>query len=166
MYSVTSRNHYLIIKESLFLIITYFITIVFALIIQFKNFELFMIFFTIFFIIFFSPVIILHYTYYLQARDMQIEFCENGLKVFEGNTLKIVKDEDIIKIEMYMSESYAKTGYSTGRYPGEDYYFAIIITHSGEIIINNLLYPELLNIDTYLNLSKFKYITRMFAFLP
>lgn len=97
---------------------------------------------------------------------MQIEFIENGLKVFDGNTLRTIKDEDIVTIELYTSQSYAETGYSTGRYPGEDYFFARIITNSGKIIINNLLYPELLNIDRYLNLGKFKYITRIFAFLP
>ncbi|WP_088303349.1 hypothetical protein [Pedobacter sp. AJM] len=144
----------------------YFVVTVFTLIMQFRNFELFMVCFTIFYIIIFSPTIILHYTYYLQAKGIKIEFSEDGLMVFEGNTLKTIKDEDIIKIELYMSQSYAKTGYSTGRYPGEDYYYAIIITHSGEIIINNLLYPKLLNIDRYLNLSKFEYITRIFAFLP
>lgn len=166
MYSVTLKNHYLLIKESLFVIITYFIVIVFALVMQFHNFELFMIFFTIGFILFFSPVIILHYTYYLQAKNMMIEFNEYGLRVFEGSIWKTIRNEDIISVELYLSTSYAENGYSTGRYPSEEYYYSKIITHSDVVIINNLLYPELLNIDKFLDLSKFKYITRLFAFLP
>ncbi|MGA9649968.1 MULTISPECIES: hypothetical protein [Pedobacter] len=102
----------------------------------------------------------------MQAKDMQIEFTTDGMKVFQGETLQIIKDEDIVRIDLYMSVSMYETGYASGRLLSEEYYYAIIVTNSGEIIINNLLYPDLLNIDRYLNLSKFKYHTKLFAFLP
>jgi len=162
MHRVTLRNHYLLIKQNLLSIVLYLVIITIALLAQFKGSELFIIFMALGF----SPVIILHYTYYMQAKDMQIEFTTDGMKVFQGETLQIIKDEDIVRIDLYMSVSMYETGYASGRLLSEEYYYAIIVTNSGEIIINNLLYPDLLNIDRYLNLSKFKYHTKLFAFLP
>lgn len=167
LHQVSLRKHYLLIKQNLLYIICCLLAIIFALLSRSEASNLYFKILASVAIIFLSPTVILHYTYYMQAKDMQIEFTAEGMKVYkEYKLIKTIKDEDIISIELYLSPSCADIGTSSGRIPMEEYYYAIIITHSGDTIINNLLYPDLLNVDRYLNLSKFKYNTTILPFLP
>ncbi|WP_269426611.1 hypothetical protein [Pedobacter punctiformis] len=98
---------------------------------------------------------------------MSIKISENLLEVYyKDKKERSITKEDIVKIDLYMSASNIEYGYSLGGYTWEEYNYAIIKTINDDILINNLLYPEIGSLNRYFQENKMSYHKRLFAILP
>ena len=91
-----------------------------------------------------GPSLFLHFSYYLENKDLVITESKDSLEIFNIKTnKKLMLDNDTIKsLDIYMSSTMADWNATSGL-PNESYTYAHCKTINGDINITCLLYPNI-----------------------
>lgn len=94
-------------------------------------------------ILFNGPAVFLHYSYYLENNNWTLKEFDDEIEISKNNSNSIQINKDNIKsIIFFMSAGVFDHGVTTGL-PTEDYNYVIFTTDKEEIIITNLIYPDI-----------------------
>jgi hypothetical protein len=90
-----------------------------------------------------GPAIYIHFSYYLENENWVLNISEEFIEIKKSNFKNIIIDKNnIIRIDIYMSPSYIKYDI-IGGLPTEDYNYMEITTDKENVVITNLLYPNI-----------------------
>ncbi|MET4082268.1 hypothetical protein ABIB40_002226 [Pedobacter sp. UYP30] len=142
-YRVTLANHLRLLKNLLFFIGGFLLTLVYFYLTNYKDFKILAIIMSIMTICWCVPSLILHYNYYEQAKDLTIIEHEEFFEVFKHQQPEIrIEKKDTIVIDLYIGTNMMLYNSNFGKFPTGEYCYAIIKTPTDTIILNNLIYPD------------------------
>ncbi|MBB6272723.1 hypothetical protein HDF26_003180 [Pedobacter cryoconitis] len=142
-YKVSIKDHWRLLSYPLIFILSFLLFMIYLLIVRFNGYQ-FIIFSSITIVIIaYGPAFLLHYNYYTKSKNSELVLHHNYLEVFKNKKSehKIAK-ADILSIHIYMCPTYIDYGISGGM-PMFEYNYLEIKTLDSNIIINNMIYPDL-----------------------
>lgn len=165
IHRITWVNHVRLLKYLFTYIIYFLITIAGCYIINFNKFETPLLIFGIMICCFVAPAIVLHFNYYRQAKNLKIYEHRDYLDIYNGAELPtVLVFKDIPNIELYMSANMARYNVTQG-WPTDKYNYLKIPNKGVDIVINNLIYPNIKELASKFSNATHVYHETLFAII-
>ena len=145
IYKITLKDHLRLAKVTLVYIIVFILFAIFTLLQRTDNSFFVTKVSLVILLLFILPSIYLHISYYFHHKGWIIREYSDYLEIQtekNGISLIIIDKNNIIEINIYMAPTTIDYNTSNGL-PSEDYNYAKIIIPGKEVIITNLIYPDL-----------------------
>ena len=142
-YRVNFQSHLRLLNSFLWYFGFYVVAMMCIWLIKLNGYEIWLWSSTGVMLVFLLPSLYLHYCYNEHAANTSIKVYEKHIEIFKDKELVLTIDEDyIVSIEIFMCNGLINYDFTNGL-PVEDYSYLRFTTKKEEIIINNLIHPNL-----------------------
>ncbi len=117
-------------------------------------------------LVFIFPSIILHYSYYLENKNIVINKIDGILEIHDLklSTRYKLTNSTVKSINIYASATLVDWG-TSGFLPHESYFYVVFETTGGKLILTSLIYPDIMNIQLQFREVKVDYIKTFYAMI-